>query len=1348
LDTLESKALAENLAVTRVAEIVWDQKAETILASTETYHGVGQRCRNYLNELYHPFINPELALSLMRQGILGDLWFYLQPKHAELLFPIILAFYDRVYNACLNHEQRKLMLQEYLDLVSASSEQWQIPEALLKHILQKIELWARNEPQLGLELSGSIRKCLQRCFPDSLRAFDLSKALLLDNLKYWLESCELESWLQAQDDTSHIDRDALDQSVGSSFTRHWLLELEKAQTMADLAEVPAFNDVATRYREAQNSFGDLTGRVQYLFYLLRLEGMSGLRDHLLWDLNRQLTGLQSELNPDEVKTMIASVFGALDAFYLSHRGIVLDCVLTLGRSLLESGDQDVAELFRQKYMALDFTPPGEIRIGQDWQLEVDKNHLKHIRTSLTLIALDPLGNKDLLSHLIISLSYKGIFVADTDLFQKDVSSFLNADIKPLFVQMKHLLKMFPVFFNEIGAEGEIRDSTTSLDELTQRQDRLVHFLRKQVHTESNNTHIHLIRQILAYWADLDPQHLKGLIPQDVEGYLAEPDELILQQNKVLQSFLQEHQLSPDELLNMSWQRVEKLFADTPDEMFHKRLQNLLYSHFLLKDKYNLDPYDIVKFLSRYSFFDAKEQNRLRTSLIRRDYESSIRQMLSYIGNLNSTILDPKPSTGWENIYFKRHVAAGIPSMYGTYREVKLEALGMIFRLENVIRRLFENSINQLNLHYVNGKTLHRIIRILELYDYAMQQEHVTNDAFSTALQMLSSAVHLNNLSLDQYLDIFNLLKDSVNEIISEYYYRFYDKGLWQMPLGSKGREEKEKFAEEFYRNLLSASFLVQGLDGFITRIIESLSEMKTLFSPTDIPRLMSYDPDKLFFHLHTRNSRIENQVLLGSKAYFLKRMHQYEFPIPPGFVMTTELFRNRQIINAHPEISSEFDALLQQNLNRLETHTGTVFGDANKPLLLSVRSGAPMSLPGAMDTFLNIGLNDDITLRLSQRPNYGWTAWDCYRRLIQSWGMAYGINRDAFDEVIISYKKRYKVVQKTQFSDQQMRLMVDDYKAVLLRHQVHFEQDPFLQLYSAISHVLDSWNTERAISYRQKLHIADEWGTAVIVQKMVLGNISLDSGTGVLFTHASFSQQPGICLNGDFTLCSQGEDVVAGLVHPLPISEAQRLMNPSAAEISLEKDFPAIYNRLLRYVTHLISDKNYPHQEMEFTFEGSNEDQLFILQTRNQVINKSPDYQVLEDTESKDSLVGTGIGIGKGAIAGIVVICREDIARFAGQGQSLILVRPDTVPDDMDMLFDCQALLTSRGGVTSHAAVTATRLGLIGIVNCRDLHVNDRSRSCRIGDFTLIPGDPITLDATSGAIYRGHQALQSVHNLK
>jgi pyruvate,orthophosphate dikinase len=1342
LDSIESKALAENLQATKVAQIEYDDSARWLLAEAQSFFGVHQRLLAFLEELYHPFVNPGIALGLMRASILADIWWFCNHDPEAKTLDIVLALIQKAEGICEKDEDRKKLFADFLEFCSALCAQEGVK--IYDQLIQMLDHYSQKDEALFVRLSSQARKAILRLskkVEDDKLCYDILRRILIQNLKHWQDSTDLSKWLSHLGDKP--TGESLSNLPGKNFYKHWLDYLGTSTEIAELQKVPAHGEIAALYRDYIRELPHLSHRVQYIFFLLGLAPMVDMMDHLLWDLNRQLANLYEELSAAEVSKMLKTIFETLESFTSSHLSIVLDCLLTVGKAVLKGTDSDLHNEVIRLIVDLGFTAPGEIRIAGDWQLEVDKNHVKHLRLLLELIALNPRDYKDLLAFTVISLNRKGVFISDTDLFQKDVSAFLASDLRPIYVQSKHLLRMFPVFFNEIGAEGEIRDASTELDELSMRKDRLIHFLRKQVHTESNSTQITLIERILRYWVNLDPAPLQAMIPVDVWEQIQEPDQRTQDQSEAVNRFLREHELSDKELLALSWQKVQLLFRNLEEDFFTKRIKLLCYCHFLLKDKYNLDPYDIVKFLSRYSFFDAKEQNRLRTSLTRKDYDSSIRQMLSYIGRLNTRILDPTPTTPWENIYYKRHIAAGIPSMYGMYREPKLEAMGMVFRLENVIRRLFQRSIGQINLDYINGRTLRRIVRILEIYDYAMKEEMVTSDAFGSALAMLSSVQHSTTLTLDQYLDIFKLLKDSVNEIINEYYYRFYDSQLAHILEEQVSKQEQEIFAEEFYRTLLSASFLVQGLDGFITRILQSLTEMRQLFSKEDIVKLMSYDPDRLFFHLYNRNSRIENQVLLGSKAFFLKRMYQYEFPIPPGFVITTDLYRNRDIINTHPDISQEFDRLLLQNLQRMESYTRLGFGDPNKPLLFSVRSGAPMSLPGAMDTFLNIGLNDEVTLKLSKRKNYGWTAWDCYRRLIQSWGMAYGIQRDEFDKVMISYKKQHNVELKTQFSPKQMRAMVGEYKEVLARHEVVFEQDPFRQLYQAISHVLDSWNTERAKLYRAKLHIAEEWGTAVIIQKMVLGNISLESGTGVLFTYADWNKEPGICLNGDFTLCSQGEDVVAGLVHTLPISEQERLRQ--GGEISLEKDFPALYHRLLRYAKLLIEDRNYPHQEIEFTFEGKSEEQLFILQTRNQVIHKSPEYKVLGSKDCQMQSIGNGIGIGKGAMNGIIVIREEDIQSFKEQGSPLILVRPDTVPDDMQLLFECQGLLTSRGGVTSHAAVTATRLGLIGVVNCRELVVDEESSTLRIGKLKLKAGDKIALDATGGAIYLGHYPLQSVH---
>ena len=1337
VESLKSKALSDNLAVTRIAGVEFGEEARWLLSHTETYYGIQSRCKELLEEVFHPYVNPLVAMGLMRLGILGDLWFYLQIPEQTRALKVLFDTYRHLFNKLVTDEQQKRFVTDLLDWVAILTSQNEVSDEILSDILQQLIAWEAEFGEYYYRFCGSFCKALK-----GLDNRENMKSAALGFVRH-LYSQSLNHWQQSL---------ASDLPLPTGFPpQNFLPELKDrlstANSINELSGFPSFSEIAGLLREAVCNLENVAERINYLLYLLGLPAMEDLRDHLLWDLNRELARLYTSMEHDRILTIIDSVFDTLAGYKSSHRSIVLDCLLTIGKNVISNGNKEHALHFIRYLAAMEFTQPGQVRIRPDWQLDIDKNHLKHIRLYLELIRINPLFCKELLAALIIAVTRHGIFVSDEDLFQKDVSALLNANIKPVFIQLKHLLRQLPVFFNEIGAEGEIRERSTELDELSMRKDRLIHFLRKQVHTESNNTHIRLCVLILDYWTKLDPTSLEDGIPEDVLQYLKSGDELIQAQHVATIAFLSEHKLAVQDLLACSSHKLEQLFASRNQDPRLKRLHLLCKIHLLLKDKYELDPYDIVKFLAHYRFFDSREQNRLRTSLARRDYDSSVRQLLGYIGKLNSIILNPVPSQSRENIYYKRHIAAGIPSMYGTYNEAKLEAMGMVFRIENLVRRLFAHSLEQINLNYINRKNLRRIIRILELYDFAMHQEMLTNAAFSSAVAMLDSAQSISNCSLEQYIDIFRLLKDSVNEIISEYYFRFYDSELQRLAEGSKSKEDSEVFAEEFYRKLLSASFMVQGLDVFITRIVESLNEMRRLFRPADILKLMSYDPDKLFFHLQSNNTHIENQVLLGSKAYYLKRLWHYEYPIPPGFVITTELYRNRDLINTHPDISDEFDFLLKQNLFKLQKATGCILGDPHKPLLLSVRSGAPMSLPGAMDTFLNIGLNDESCLELSKQPNYGWTAWDCYRRLIQSWGMAYGIKRDCFDEVMLSYKKQFNIDLKTQFPNHLMQQMVEDYKELLSRHNIQFEQDPFLQLYKAISHVLDSWNTDRARLYRKKLQVAEEWGTAVIVQKMVMGNISLESGSGVLFTHAEWNPEPGICLNGDFTICSQGEDVVAGLVHTLPISTAQAKATSEAVESSLEISFPAIYNRLQRYANQLILDKNFPHQEIEFTFEGPGEEQLFILQTRNQVIQKVPDYKVVCPGIGIPDGLGTGIGIGKGALNGVIVINRSDIGEYARMGKALILVRPDTVPDDMELLFDCQGLLTARGGVTSHAAVTATRLGLIGIVNCWDLSVNEANSTCRIGSKELKAGDQITLDAGSGTIYDGWQALKSIHDL-
>ncbi len=1353
MDKIESQALASNLAQTQVKQIVLSPQSLWLLQQSEAYFGIHRRTRLFLEELHHPYANLGSALELLRQSITGDLWFWAQLSQRERALETILNIFQDIFSRAPEQSIRQSALGEFLGFAIALAENEDVPQSILEQAFGVLEKWHAQAGELFIRASGQFFKTLQKLWPRLEKqdeAISLLRKVYEASVKLWADSASISAWRAKYEDIVSLSEKELEKAVGQEFFADCLKRIEAAKTLEDFASIPSFSDIATRQRDQISSFQSLPEKIHYIFYLLGLDAMSALSDHLLWDLNRLLADLHKELSVKEIGLLLDGVFENLAEFKDRHCGIVLDCVLTIGRALLNPQEPELGRRCLRHIIDLGFVSPGEIKINSDWQIVANKNHIKNIRVWLELIGIDPVFCKDLLAALIINLIQSGIFISDTDLFQKDVSKFLNSHLEPLYVQAKQLLRLFPVFYHEIGAEGEIRDLSTEIDEMSGRRDRLIHFVRKQLHTESNNTHIILLHCILDYWTDLDPTHLKGILPEDVDVFIQKPDARAKAQKEAVNGFFREHKVNADSLLGQSWHAVAPLFRKVKKDDFSlRRLELLVRIHYMLLDKYKLDPYDILKFLARFNWFDERERQRFTQSLKRKDKDGGIRQILDYIERLNRVVLDSDPSQSWENIYYKRHIAAGIPSMYGQYREPKLEALGMVFRLENLMERLLEQNIARLNLDYITASTLKRIIRILELFELGMAREGVVSEAFSSALEMMKTGQQTVPLSLDQYLDLFKQIKDSITELIQEYYYRFYEQELGRIPVKTrkyKRRTAQQMVAEEFFRKLLSSSFLVQLMDNFIARVLEALDSMKRAFGSGELRRVMSYDPDLMFIPLHVKKGRLDNQVLLGSKAHFLKRMHGYGFPIPPGFVISTEMHRFRAVLRAHAGIQREMEELLKQNVQRVERRTGLKYGNPEAPLLFSVRSGAALSLPGAMDTFLNIGLNDEVTLKLSARENYGWTAWDCYRRLIQSWGMAYGISRDEFDAVMIAFKRRHGVQLKTQFTPQQMRRMAEDYKKILKRHGIELEQNLFLQIKQAVDHVMDSWNTDRARLYRQKLQIADDWGTAVTIQQMVLGNMSLESGTGVVFTHLPWSKAPGITLNGDFTLCSQGEDVVGGLVHTLPISEQQRKQAREPVELSLEKDFPEIHGGLLDLARQLIEDYGYPHQEIEFTFEGPRLSQLYILQTRNQTITKPSAHTVFNVPKRELKLLGNGIGVGKGVVNGLVAISRADIDALKAQGLPLILVRPDTVPEDMELLFDCQGLLTSRGGVTSHAAVTAGRLGIPGIVNCRQLRVLEEENICRIGEKTLYPGDFIAIDAGSGGIYLGHYPVETIMN--
>jgi pyruvate,orthophosphate dikinase len=490
---------------------------------------------------------------------------------------------------------------------------------------------------------------------------------------------------------------------------------------------------------------------------------------------------------------------------------------------------------------------------------------------------------------------------------------------------------------------------------------------------------------------------------------------------------------------------------------------------------------------------------------------------------------------------------------------------------------------------------------------------------------------------------------------------------------------------------------------------------------------------------------------LGGKGAGLAEMTNAGLPVPPGFTIQTEACREYMRRNA---VSSDVDRQMEEALRHLEELQGQKLGKGQNPLLVSVRSGAKFSMPGMMDTILNLGLNDQSVEALAKRSNNPRFAYDSYRRLIQMFGnVVLEIPKSAFDEVFDAKKKQKKVKLDTGLDAKALKEVIEEYKKVVRKHTRHdFPQDAHDQLIMARDAVFRSWQNERAKTYRRINNISDDLGTAVNVQAMVFGNLGDTSGTGVGFT-----RNPAIGnkdFYGEFLLNAQGEDVVSGVRTPVDILE-------------LEKIMPDVYRQLREITTRL--EKHYRDmQDFEFTIQ---EGKLYMLQTRNgkrtglaavrvaiQMVeeglitkedaifrvepNQLYDFLVprLDEKKVKIEVLATGLPASPGAAVGQIVFTADEAVEKAGHGSKknpVILVRAETTPEDIHGMEVAAGILTSRGGMTSHAAVVTRGMGKCCVAGAGDIEVNEKMREMRAKGQVFKQGDWISLDGTTGRVIKG-----------
>ena len=490
--------------------------------------------------------------------------------------------------------------------------------------------------------------------------------------------------------------------------------------------------------------------------------------------------------------------------------------------------------------------------------------------------------------------------------------------------------------------------------------------------------------------------------------------------------------------------------------------------------------------------------------------------------------------------------------------------------------------------------------------------------------------------------------------------------------------------------------------------------------------------------------------LLGGKGANLAEMTNIGLPVPQGFTITTEACT--QYYEDGREINDEIQSQINEYIVKMEKITGKKFGDRENPLLVSVRSGARASMPGMMDTILNLGLNEDVVNVIAEKSNNPRWAWDCYRRFIQMYSdVVMEVGKKYFEELIDQMKAKRGVKQDVDLTAEDLKELANQFKAEYKsKIGSDFPDDPKEQLMGAIKAVFRSWDNPRANVYRRDNDIPYSWGTAVNVQAMVFGNMGEDCGTGVAFTRDPATGQKG--LFGEFLTNAQGEDVVAGVRTPMKISE-------------MEEKFPKAYAQF-KIVCNTLEAHYRDMQDMEFTVENC---QLYMLQTRNgkrtaqaalkfacdlvdERMRTEEEAVAMIDPRNLDTLLhpqfdaaalkaakpaGKGLGASPGAACGKIVFSAEDAVEWAARGEKVVLVRLETSPEDITGMKASQGILTVRGGMTSHAAVVARGMGTCCVSGCGDIAMDEENKKFTLAGKEYHEGDFLSLDGTTGNIYDG-----------
>ncbi|MBU1172562.1 MAG: pyruvate, phosphate dikinase [Proteobacteria bacterium] len=1386
--TVRSKALEVNLADYHVDVDIHPRFVvlEQVMA---VYSGMHDEFKIFLEELSHPYKNQEFIIKKARRYCLD--YFYLFRNHPDghkgvgLYMDIFLDVLLSASTPAVKTDAVDNMLLYIQKIIRESGDAFIRFSSVLDDAFDRIGTLDDHsfdyvvKSYYSLTQTGEILVLRDESRSQGFQSLNrLLIRYLTCTCRYFIEIKDPLEWFsehtgessdspEAQEIFHDISRDTLGKMWDELRCAGDEDDLDSAMLTKKLAAFPGFSIMVKHYRNVTRKLYEAGSDTQashrwkllFLFHIMGINGLGLIHEDALRDINRTMKAIIEIEKQADVLNLMDQAFPILKKWVGRYPDAALNCVLSMGEGIYKTDDVDFVNFFIDRVIELGFKAPSPEGKMEENPLKTNSDHLLNIRIWMKIIELNPKWSTRLMSALIIHLSTCGIVIKDTDLFPRDITRFLGGRIEPVYYLSKQLARLFPAYFNDIGAEGLLRDISTEIDELCQRRDLLVHYIRKQSHVESSNRLPRLLENLFEFWKDGRKEHLEHFIPDYLYQDIGPEDPYFEGVHGVVNELHQQAMPGQGHVLSLPSHAFGKLMKKVRagSEKDRKRVSLAHSFYTLLCQKYRPDVSDLDTYISGLESKGFAGIEALRAIISESDSKNRLYKLLSYLEKLKNLINSDKEYEIIEDIYQKRHITVDIPSMYGSYHEARFNAMGLTFRLESLVNVLFEEYTHDVDLSLITKATFFQIYNRLMLFDNALKIDGIQSREYEKQLNLMIVALGSSGFTFTQYLDIMKGFVQAVRNIVNVYFTNIYklnlDRILPQLDqahLFSKYRsshdqEDSDKLklrvSEMFFREKISQVLGLQQLDLFLSRILTTLYNQADILPEQELRLLLNYDPQRAMAGIDKNESQALGIVALGNKGLNLCRMTGFGWPVPPGFIITTEVFRCRRIITSYPNADVNFNHQLLRHIRTIETRTGKRFGDPKNPLLLSVRSGSSISQPGMMDSLLNVGMNPEIAEAIANDTGNTWFAWDNYRRFLQCYGMAFDLERDDFDLIINEYKKEIGVRFKRLLTGQQMCELAMKYRDFIIFSGVSVQDDPFEQLKICLWKVMESWNLPKAKVYRSIMGISHDWGTAVTVQGMVFGNISNDSGSGVIFTHNPKLPGDTLKLWGDFTIGNQGEDVASGLVNTLPISNIQKGMEQRNTDISLETHFPEIFNLLKYYAADLIRNRNWSPQEMEFTFESPKAKDLYILQTRDMVFTlgqKKPMFDV-EDQRFQNSLVAHGIGVSGGAMSGRIVFSLTEIDswRKIEPETCLILIRNDTVPDDIKEIYAADGLLTARGGITSHASVVAHRLEKTCVVGCSELICDEKNKVCRLGPLEFKSGEFMSINGQEGSIYQG-----------